>query len=444
MNGIHRFTHQGRYFVVRKSTLTLFEERRSFIPFLNRKQPISSVRYNYTRNFKKEINNKFESNDQGCEYLFLNISHICNMRCVYCFANTGNYGGKLSLMKEDVAKLALDSVFANARAPEIVINFFGGEPLLNEQILHLSVSYAKKLANTHNKNIVFIVTTNATRNLLRIGKILQNTKHSICVSIDGDEKTHNKNRPLKNSKTNSYKLVYDNIKTYGEKFSLNNITAKATWRLHDNDLIKTVESIVKLGIFNIYLSKETQFTNSFIPSVEQNISDFQIILRSYNELAKWYVEKLNLGIKLLIRPLYTIFRALLLSEIIRYRCMAGYKERCITPSGDIFPCHRFVGNNDYLIGSVYKKVLNRVLIKKLEKAERYTHSECNKCWAEYWCFSNRCLYQNIKLNQELHEVNEKEFCSFMKDLLELMCFHVSNLNSVALATLGCNNYVLNS
>jgi len=432
---MHHFSKEGRNFVVDPNSLFLFERKaRSGWSFrknsTDKLYPISFLPLR-TRDFQSEIRAEFARRKRGPDYTFLNISHSCNLKCVYCFAKGGNYNGLTALMDQTTAKNAVDAIISSCMAPTVTINFFGGEPLLNSSVLYATISYAIDAAIINRKTLNIIVTTNGTKSFCELGNRLNGTNHRIAISIDGPRDTHNLQRPFRNGRP-SYDTITGNIMEYIEQFGAANITAKSTWKTQHNDLVSLVANLKSIGFHSIYLSKETHFTNGNANlSKTQGLEDLPAVLKAYDNLARWYVGELNVGTYLIIRPLYTIMRAILYSEIIRYRCMAGTRGWCVVPQGSIYPCHRFVEHKEYILGSVYSSdKLSVKLVDELASAEMLTPPLCLSCWAQYWCFSNRCVYQNVLMEQKLWEINQPQYCSFMRELLELICFHISNLNKV--------------
>jgi uncharacterized protein len=418
----HEFLLRGRKYRIDTGALFLYEKVQN-TRFLWTKYVYKAIstREPRFRDLEKDRLFLIEKNRKQRGYCYLNISHDCNMKCTYCFAGGGAYGGNNKLMSSTIAKKAIDWVMDSCDSNTVVFNFFGGEPLVNDAVLLESINYVIKQSHKYNKNLKIIISTNGTFDIVKISKAIHPIPHLIAISLDGPAVLQNLNRPMRNG-TDSYEIIADNIRKYLSELGSNTISIRATWRRSQSDLVASVQSFFDLGIKYLTIGRETSFNVTSQNKATQNlIIDFDEILVAYDNLAEWYIEKLNEKHTLIVQPLYSVIHAIINSRITRFRCTAGINKWCIEPDGEISACHRFVGNKMFSNGHITNKntQINSFLLKSLALPVY-----CDDCWVKFWCFSNNCIY----LESIGNDFNQIEgFCKHMKEFMEIMCYHTSNL-----------------
>jgi uncharacterized protein len=424
----YTFSKNGRIFTMDLKSLVLREVfKQGFLKLHKHYRPVS-LNLTFNRDLEGE-RNQWMLRNLNRTYCFLNISHECNMNCIYCFAKGGSYGQKSDLMNIEKAKESIDWLINSSSCKHMVINFFGGEPLMSLSTLVNSISYARDKCQGENKTLSIYVSTNGTIDFTTIASSLKNITHLFVVSLDGTSSFHNLNRPMNNGNS-SYDLIIRNIENYIDKFGSSNLYVRATWRRKQSDLVSSVCDIIKLGVKNITIGRETSFNKDDSIFLDRNTnSDWEEIIDAYSSLSEWYVNELNKGKAYVIQPIYSIIFSILNSTFFRYRCSAGYNKWCIEPSGDIYACHRFIGSEKHVIGQVdsAKNILNADQYLKESALPIY----CKDCWIRYWCFSGNCTYLS-SIESEFNNIDG--FCSSMKEFIKSMCIHISNLTDEGINT----------
>jgi uncharacterized protein len=427
---ISNFSYKGRRFAIDNKSLAVFEVFKKGFLHLNSEYRQISLNIKSDRNLEDERIKWMLRTNQNRTYCFLNISHSCNMSCVYCFAKGGSYGKKSEIMSIDVAKASIDWILSSNCNKHLIINFFGGEPFVNYSTLYDSIVYAINRCHNNNKKLSIYISTNGTIDFTQIATLLINIRHIFVVSIDGTSDLHNLNRPLRNG-NNSYDPIVENIKSYIYHFGSSNLYLRATWRKDQTNLISSVQAMLSLGASRINIGRETSFNMEDSVLLKDNSNDdWKEIVVAYSALTEWYVNKLNNGETYLIQPIFSTIYALFNSTFIRYRCEAGYNKWCIEPSGDVYACHRFVSSEENILGNVKLPYIEFEQNKYI--LESAFPNFCNDCWIRFWCFSDNCVYLT-SIKREFHRTNS--FCIQMKEFIKRMIFHTSNLTETGIDTL---------
>jgi uncharacterized protein len=333
-------------------------------------------------------------------------------------------------MTEDLATQAVEWTLNQSKNRPVVFNLFGGEPLVNQKTTEKIVDYIVARSLSSDQELSVVLSTNGTIDFVPIGRLMHAVHHWIVVSIDGASSLHNHNRPFRNG-DGSYQTVSGNIRKYIAAHGPSMISARAIWRRGQTDLVESVESILALGLRHVSIGRETGTPGkSFQPINWGPVSDFDEMFAAYDELADWYVAALNRGANIVVQPLHSIMCALLRSRVTRSRCAAGISKWCITPDGSVYPCHRFVGDDRFSIGSIYAEPLNVRLPTVL--ADTSLPHYCDGCWVRYWCFSDMCTYLSPN---EMDFRRLDGFCEHMRGFIEMVCFHITNLSKDGRQTL---------
>jgi len=424
-NPLHCFSFGGSALAINPESLFLYEA----LPFSLDEQ--TRLKYQQItdrkpclRNIEQErkiINN---SRKQLQDYLYLNVSHACNMGCPYCFAKGGTYGGKNQLMEPDIACAAIDWFLRFGTGDRLTLHFFGGEPLMNVQTVRATLNHARIQTALYGKPFRALITTNGTQDICELGDVLFSVSQWITISIDGPASIHDLSRPLRNG-SSSYNLIAANVKRYIQLAGNSHLSAKATWRRGCSDLILIAESLIDLGFSCINIGRETSVESSNIqPENRSTHRDFDEIFSAYEKLACWYTDQLNEGHRIVVQPLHSIMYAVLHAQVMRKMCPAGISTWCVVPNGDIYPCHRFVENISFRAGHVFGDNPNLDILEGLPPYG-FLPNECDGCWARYWCFSNSCIFLT-SINKEFHLLNG--FCQHMRQFLEMICYYVTKLS----------------
>jgi uncharacterized protein len=327
----------------------------------------------------------FYKDEPRIKALCLHICHDCNLRCRYCFANTGDFHtGHRSLLDFETGKKAVDFVIAQSGTRHnIDIDFFGGEPLMNWDVVEALTFYCEEEGPKKEKNIRLTITTNAVTLDDRKTKFINEHMDNCVLSLDGRPQVNDFMRPGIGGK-GTYDIVSKNIKDFIKKREDRSYYVRGTYTRHNLDFSNDVKHIVSLGIAQV----------SVEPVVGPQESDYALktedlpgIFREYEELARYYIESRKEG-----RPFeFFHFTMDLTNGPCAYKrlkgCGVGTEYIAVTPEGDIYPCHQFVGQTPFLLGNIMDDpiVLNQKVKDVFSDLLVPQKAECKNCWAKYFC-----------------------------------------------------------
>jgi len=355
--------------------------------------------------------------------LCLHICHDCNLRCKYCFAGTGAFGGKRSMMSLDVGKRAIDLIIKeSAHRHNLEVDFFGGEPLMNFEVVKGIVAYAKSKEAEFHKNFRFTLTTNALG--LSDDKIdyINRTMHNVVLSIDGRKET-NDNMRLRLDGSGSYETIIPNIKKLVTARDGKNYYVRGTFTRENLDFSNDVLHLADLGFKQI--SVEPVVANSE-SGYDLRMEDLPVLFQEYETLAKEFVARENEG------KGFTFFHFMIdLNDgpCIAKRtsgCGAGHEYAAVTPEGDLYPCHQFVGQEEFKIGDVFEGVQGEAIRTSFRASNITSREECNNCWAKYYC-SGGCVANAWQFNQDIN-VPYQVGCELEKKRVEVALWIKANTN----------------
>ena len=332
--------------------------------------------------------------------LCLHVSHDCNLRCKYCFASTGDFGtGHRMTMDFETAKRAIDFVIEKSgHRRNIEVDFFGGEPLMAMDTVKRTVEYARSIEKEHDKCFRFTITTNGVllddENIEYINREMSNA----VLSLDGRPEVNDDLRKTVNGK-GSYDLIVPKFQKLVAGRGDKDYYLRGTFTRFHPDFAADVMHIASLGFKNV--SVEPVVGKEDDPYALQE-SDLPALEAEYEKLAAWLRDHpetnfFHFNVDLAQGP----------CVIKRLRgCGAGCEYVAITPEGDIYPCHQFVGNPDYRLGSVYDGSFDTQLSGRFAALNIYTRPGCRDCWARFYC-SGGCSASNLLVNGDIktpHEV----------------------------------------
>ena len=320
----------------------------------------------------------------------LHVAHDCNLKCGYCFAGTGLFGGNRELMSLETGKKALDFLLKHSGSrPQCEVDFFGGEPLLNLEVVKGLVSYGKKAAAQINKTMKFTLTTNAVLLDEKTTKYLESEEISVVLSLDGRREVNDRMRPFNNGK-GSYDTIVPNILRLIEKkpnsspYAIGNYYyVRGTYSSYNTDFYRDVLHMADLGINRISVEPvvaspddEYYFSQEDIERVKESYDILGEKVLEYSREDKEFVFfHFNAGLD----------DGPCLPKRIS-GCGAGHEYIAISPEGSIYPCHQFVGQERYKMGSLNSTVeLRTDMIEQFRKAHVYAKEECRICWARFSC-----------------------------------------------------------
>jgi len=345
--------------------------------------------------------------------LCLNIAHDCDLRCKYCFASQGSYNKSRSLMSEEVAKAAVDFLISNSgKRRNLEIDFFGGEPLLNFDVVKKTVFYACNEALKAGKNFKFTLTTNALKLNDEISGFLNEYMDNVVLSLDGREHIHNAMRPQKNQK-NSYDTIVKNIVDFIKIRKDKEYYVRGTYTSYNRDFSNDVIHMSDLGIKNISLepvSSDEKFKHSL------SEQDLNLIDGEYDKIAREYLRRKNTEKEFLFFHFNIDINA---SPCVYKKisaCGAGTDYMAVSPEGKLYPCHQFDSVEEFCLGDVFGKTAGAIIGNEFFNTNILTKNECKTCWAKYFC-GGGCYAAAYKAHKDIQK-NDKLACDLLKKRLE--------------------------
>lgn len=347
--------------------------------------------------------------------LCLNIAHDCNLRCKYCFAEEGEYKkGTRKLMTSEVGKKAIDFVIEHSGPRKnIEVDLFGGEPLLAFETIKEIVEYGKEVGALKGKNIRFTMTTNATLLTDEIMDYLDKNMGNIVLSIDGRKEVNDKVR-IRRDGSGTYEAILKNIKKMVSKRDKNKqYYARGTFTRNNLDFYEDVMHLANEGFKEISIEPVVLPKESPLSLREE---DLDTIFSQYDKLYKEMIKRDKEGNSF---KFYHFNIDLKGGPCIYKRisgCGSGHEYVAITPEGDIYPCHQFVGDEDFKLGNVFEEGLKEDIMHKFKKANIYSKPKCLDCWARFYC-SGGCQANNYNFNKDINVPYELG-CAMQKKRIE--------------------------
>ena len=315
--------------------------------------------------------------------LCLHIAHDCNLACRYCFAEEGEYHGRRALMSFEVGKAALDFLVKNSGSRRnLEVDFFGGEPLMNFGVVKQLVEYGRGLEKLYDKNFRFTLTTNGVALDDEVLEFANKEMGNLVLSIDGRKEIHDKMRPFRGGKKSSYDLIVPKFQKAAQSRNQQNYYVRGTFTHYNTDFSKDVLHLADLGFEQISVEPVVA------PESEEYAitwDDVDVIKKEYDELAAEMLERSE------EKKGFNFFHFMIDLEggpCVAKRlsgCGSGTEYLAVTPWGDLYPCHQFVGNEEFLMGNVKEGVTNEELRKKFLKCNVYSREKCRDCFARFYC-----------------------------------------------------------
>lgn len=342
----------------------------------------------------------------------LHISHACNLRCKYCFAGQGSYGGEKENMSKDIAKKSVNFLMEQSgQRKEIGIVFFGGEPLLNFPLLKFIVDYSKKEVKKISKKIHFTITTNGTLLTDDIIDCLNKNKFSVMISIDGYKKAQDELRRFAGGK-GSYDVVISGAKKLSKSRG-GRLTARVTV-CHDNpDVKKIADHLSEIGFSRVVCAPVSGADGT---SLALTSDDIELLLKRYEQLAGEVIEKVLKREEAVMDDFADVIGQIYRAERRNHACGVGLGAIGVSPSGDIYPCHRFVGMKEFKIGHV-EKGFDKAARQRVIDVNATNRKPCSTCWARYLC-GGGCLHDAAKEDGSFGSPNP-QLCKLQKRVFEL-------------------------
>jgi len=314
--------------------------------------------------------------------LCLHIAHDCNLACKYCFAGEGEYHGRRALMSPKVGKKALDFLVENSgNRVNLEVDFFGGEPLMNWQVVKDLVAYGRSLEEPHHKKFRFTLTTNGVLLTDEVMEFVNREMSNLVLSIDGRKEIHDLMRPHRGGQ-GSYDEILPKYKKAAESRNQMNYYVRGTYTRNNTDFSEDVIHLADQGFEQI----------SVEPVVADKKEDYALrmedvpkLLSEYDRLALEYINRKREG------KGFQFFHFMIDLEggpCVAKRlsgCGSGTEYLAVTPWGDLYPCHQFVGQEEFLMGNVEDGIVRKDIQDKFKACNVYAKEECRDCFAKFYC-----------------------------------------------------------
>ncbi|MBP2655250.1 MAG: anaerobic sulfatase-maturating enzyme [Firmicutes bacterium] len=363
--------------------------------------------------FAPAINTPISFSDKPLvKSLCLHVAHDCNLRCGYCFAGTGDFGHDRALMPKAVAEQAVDFIIANSGARKnCELDFFGGEPLLNMETVRHTVNYVRRREAETGKVFKLTLTTNAVLLDTDIIDFLNRENISVVLSMDGRNEVHDSMRPYADG-SGSYADVVAGARQLVESRNNQSYYMRGTFTAYNLDFAADVIAMAEQGFSQLsvepVIAKEEDYalSEAHLPA----------IFAEYEVLAKEYLERRNAGRGF---EFFHFNLNLTNGPCVAKRlsgCGAGHEYFAVTPEGDLYPCHQFVGREKYIVGNVSGGIKRSDIVKQFRQSHVLNKSECRECWARFYC-SGGC-HANAELFNASIDKPYKLGCELQKKRLE--------------------------
>ena len=345
--------------------------------------------------------------------LCLHIAHTCNLNCEYCFASQGKYHGERAMMSFEVGKRAFDFLIENSGSRRnLEVDFFGGEPLMNFDVVKELVAYARSIEKEKGKNFRFTLTTNGLLIDDDVIDFCNREMSNVVLSLDGRKEIHDRYR-VDYAGNGSWERIVPKFRKLVEARGHKNYYMRGTFTHANPDFLKDIEKMLELGFTE--LSMEPVVCAAGDPS-ELTEADLPIVCDQYEKLAELMLKRDREG-----KP-FTFYHYMidLTGGPCIYKrisgCGSGTEYMAVTPWGDLYPCHQFVGDEKFKLGDIWHGVSNTEIQSEFAACNVYAHPECRDCWARLYC-SGGCAanaYHATGSVTGVYEYGCKLFCKRME------------------------------
>ena len=343
----------------------------------------------------------FKKRNTVIKALCLHIAHTCNLNCEYCFASQGKYHGERALMSLEVGKRAIDFLIENSGSRvNLEVDFFGGEPLMNFDVVKEIVAYARSIEKQHNKNFRFTLTTNGMLVDDDIIEFANKECHNVVLSLDGRKEIHDNLRKTINGK-GSYDVIVPKFQEFVKRRGNKGYYVRGTFTHNNTDFTNDIFHMADLGFTE--LSMEPVVCAPSDPYA-LTYDDLPVLFDQYEILAKEMIKREKEG-----RPItfYHYMIDLTGGPCIYKRvagCGVATEYLAVTPAGDLYPCHQFVGDDEMIVGNIYEGITHPETVDMFRGNNNlYTRDECRNCWAKLYC-AGGCAANNYHSNGDINKV----------------------------------------
>ena len=334
--------------------------------------------------------------------LCLHIAHDCNLACKYCFAEEGEYHGRRALMDFETGKKALDFLIENSGSRRnLEVDFFGGEPLMNWQVVKDLVAYGREQEKLHDKHFRFTVTTNGVLLNDEIQDFVNKEMDNVVLSLDGRKEVNDRMRPFRNGK-GSYDLIVPKFQKLADSRNQERYYVRGTFTRDNLDFSNDVLHFAALGFKQMSIEPVVGPETDPYAIREE---DLPVIMEEYDKLAKIMIEREKEG------KGFNFFHFMIDLEggpCVAKRlsgCGSGTEYLAVTPWGDLYPCHQFVGQEEFLMGNVDEGVKRPEIADDFRSCNVYSKEKCKNCFAKFYC-SGGCMANAYNFHGTIHDTYE--------------------------------------
>ena len=367
----------------------------------------------YSKDEYEALACNYKNNSKVIKALCLHVAHTCNLNCSYCFASQGKYQGDRAVMSFEVGKRAFDFLIENSGTRRnLEVDFFGGEPLMNWDVVKQLVAYARSIEKEHNKNFRFTLTTNGLLIDDEVIDFLNKEMSNVVLSLDGRREVHDLFRK-DYAGNGSYERIVPKFRRLVEARGGKDYYVRGTFTHNNVDFTNDILHMADLGFTE--LSMEPVVCAPTDPCALTK-EDMPKIFEQYEILAKEMIKRKKEG-----RP-FTFYHYMLdlkNGPCIYKRitgCGSGTEYMAVTPWGELFPCHQFVGDPKYSLGNIYDGITNTAIQDEFRSCNAYTRPECADCWARLYC-SGGCAANAYHATGSINGVYEYG-CELFKKRIE--------------------------
>ena len=345
--------------------------------------------------------------------LCLHIAHDCNLACQYCFAEEGEYHGRRALMSFEVGKKALDFLIANSgNRRNLEVDFFGGEPLMNWEVVKQLVEYGRSKEKEYNKNFRFTMTTNGVLLNDEIMEYCNREMSNVVLSLDGRKEVNDKMRPFRGGK-GSFDLIVPKFQKFAEMRGDRDYYVRGTFTRHNLDFSKDVMEFADLGFRSMSIEPVVAKPEEEYAIREEDLPQ---IMEEYDRLAEEYLKRKKEG-----RGFNFFHFNIDLNQgpCVAKRlsgCGSGTEYLAVTPWGDLYPCHQFVGQEEFLLGNVDTGVTNERIRDEFKLCNVYAKDKCRDCFARFYC-SGGCAANSYNFHGSITDAYDIG-CAMQKKRIE--------------------------
>ena len=368
----------------------------------------------FTEDIYESYVTDFKQRKTVVKALCLHIAHDCNLACRYCFAEEGEYHGRRALMSFEVGKKALDFLIENSgQRRNLEVDFFGGEPLMNWNVGKQRVEYGRSREKECNKNFCFTLTTNGMLLNDEIMEFCNREMSNVVLSLDGRREVNDRMRPTRNGKGSSYDIIVPKFQKFAESRNQEKYYVRGTFTHYNLDFSQDAIHFADLGFRQMSIEPVVASPEDPYAIREEDLPQ---IMAEYDRLAVEYIKRQKEGRG------FNFFHFMI--DLNQGPCVAkrlagcgsGTEYLAVTPWGDLYPCHQFVGEDGFLMGNVEEGITNTELRDEFKLCNVYAKEKCRNCFARFYC-SGGCSANSYKFHGRITDAYDIG-CAMQKKRIE--------------------------